>query len=372
MKHANKKTPRMQKLARIVTFAAAIIGVVCMLAAAIVESAAYAKYTAYANQKNDDMNAILRYLEYNGLDSNAQEMMKAYSGKYTDYSNFILINGKFQVQYSLNKGYLDSSGQFFGLLHQEEYSQYGIVCDKEGTILSMHYLAGESYEAFRRLSQTCSVKPKGLQTGGEGTGTGAGAFSDGIVMEGGAASVTIINNYSNYSVMDYGLKTEMYFAPMAAKDLYLYFISPMETNSLWGQRASLDRLRNVSLALALISIMLYWMALPVWVFIDASKRNSHPALWGILALFTNVVGLIVYLVVRPEGLTCKACKEPLNQNYSYCPLCGMLNQAHCPQCNVLVRESWSHCPYCGAALQPPAGSAQEAQTEENSRMPEAT
>jgi len=39
----------------------------------------------------------------------------------------------------------------------------------------------------------------------------------------------------------------------------------------------------------------------VWVYKDAKARNmENPALWIILIIFTGIIGLIVYLVVRPK------------------------------------------------------------------------
>ena len=39
----------------------------------------------------------------------------------------------------------------------------------------------------------------------------------------------------------------------------------------------------------------------VWVYKDAKARNmENPALWIILIIFTGIIGLIVYLVIRPK------------------------------------------------------------------------
>ena len=41
-----------------------------------------------------------------------------------------------------------------------------------------------------------------------------------------------------------------------------------------------------------------WVA--VWIYRDASKRDTSAALWVILWIFFSWVGLIIYLIVRPK------------------------------------------------------------------------
>lgn len=52
-----------------------------------------------------------------------------------------------------------------------------------------------------------------------------------------------------------------------------------------------------SLLIGLVGFVVYWLALPFWVYLDARARGDAAALWGIFVLFTNLVGLIAYLIV---------------------------------------------------------------------------
>lgn len=48
---------------------------------------------------------------------------------------------------------------------------------------------------------------------------------------------------------------------------------------------------------------------------------------------------------------CGHCGFPLQQNFSFCPSCGMsLNQTNCPACGQKVETAWSKCAYCGSPL----------------------
>lgn len=77
-------------------------------------------------------------------------------------------------------------------------------------------------------------------------------------------------------------------------------------------------------ALALVALN---VAILVWVARDAKDRGMDNAvLWMLLVFFTGIVGLIVYILVRPQG------------NLVVCPNCGNKRM------QVAVR-----CPHCGAA-----------------------
>lgn len=47
----------------------------------------------------------------------------------------------------------------------------------------------------------------------------------------------------------------------------------------------------------LASFGVYWLGLPLWVALDARARGDATLLWGLLVFFTNLVGLIAYLIV---------------------------------------------------------------------------
>jgi ABC-type tungstate transport system substrate-binding protein len=80
----------------------------------------------------------------------------------------------------------------------------------------------------------------------------------------------------------------------------------------------------VFIILALIAIN---VAILVWVARDAKDRGMDNAiLWMLLVLLTGLVGLIVYLLVRPQG-----------------------NLVVCPNCSNKRLQVAVHCPHCGAA-----------------------
>ena len=49
-----------------------------------------------------------------------------------------------------------------------------------------------------------------------------------------------------------------------------------------------------------VGFALYWFALPLWVVIDARRRQEKAVVWGLFTLLGNVVALVLYLLVRRD------------------------------------------------------------------------
>ncbi|MBE0466219.1 MAG: hypothetical protein IBX71_03225 [Candidatus Desulforudis sp.] len=47
-----------------------------------------------------------------------------------------------------------------------------------------------------------------------------------------------------------------------------------------------------------VFFLAYWISVPAWVYQDARRRGAIAPLWGPFVLFTNLLGLAVYLFVR--------------------------------------------------------------------------
>jgi len=57
----------------------------------------------------------------------------------------------------------------------------------------------------------------------------------------------------------------------------------------------------------MILIPIVWFVigilLCIWVYKDAERRGMNAVLWLIVVLIAGIVGFIIYLVVRKEGVT---------------------------------------------------------------------
>jgi hypothetical protein len=74
--------------------------------------------------------------------------------------------------------------------------------------------------------------------------------------------------------------------------------------------------------LAGVGLVIY---LAIWVNKDAKARGmDNPTLWVLLIVFTQLLGLIIYLCVRPQGrlVVCSYCQNNRLETLTPCPHCG--------------------------------------------------
>ncbi len=110
-----------------------------------------------------------------------------------------------------------------------------------------------------------------------------------------------------------------------------------------------------------IALLALWIYVIVWVYRDAERRGMNGLLWALLVLVGNIVGLIIYLIIRSETLgkprepateKCPSCGNGVTPGFVYCPGCGANLKPVCPGCQKPVERSWKVCPACGTNLDP--------------------
>jgi predicted RNA-binding Zn-ribbon protein involved in translation (DUF1610 family) len=141
---------------------------------------------------------------------------------------------------------------------------------------------------------------------------------------------------------------------------------------------------GIPAAVLSLTFLVLWIAVLVWVYRDAERRRMNGALWALLVFFGNLIGLIIYLIVRsdhplpeaspasapassvPPGSappvsarpasakatpeTCPSCDKPVSVGHTFCPHCGAALRTVCPACAKPVEKDWKACPYCGKKL----------------------
>jgi peptidoglycan/LPS O-acetylase OafA/YrhL len=116
---------------------------------------------------------------------------------------------------------------------------------------------------------------------------------------------------------------------------------------------------------------LIWIVVIVWVYRDAEERKMNGVLWALLVFIGNLIGLIIYLIVRQDhpiparnqvaaapaaaplpkpAASCPSCQRPVETAFTYCPHCGAALQLVCRSCGKSVDAEWKVCPHCGAQL----------------------
>ncbi|MDH7507188.1 MAG: zinc-ribbon domain-containing protein [Candidatus Thermoplasmatota archaeon] len=82
----------------------------------------------------------------------------------------------------------------------------------------------------------------------------------------------------------------------------------------------------------IIVIWIIFILIAIWVYKDAEKRGSSGVLWLIIVIITGIIGIIIWLIVRPPiggrlqqpgtGRICPNCGRPIPMDARICPYCG--------------------------------------------------
>lgn len=133
---------------------------------------------------------------------------------------------------------------------------------------------------------------------------------------------------------------------------------------------------NLVATLFLLMLVVLWLALIVYTYLDARRRISDPFLvaCATVASFFPFIGTAVYAIVRPPEYiedahereleikaaelrvrqlseqSCPNCEYPVERNYLRCPNCQRRLKDPCPTCSKPVDPRWGLCPYCETNL----------------------
>ena len=100
-------------------------------------------------------------------------------------------------------------------------------------------------------------------------------------------------------------------------------------------------------AAVMLFFMLYWALVALWVYADAQKSKLRGETWGLLALFTNLAGLLVYLIYKGINQVCYRCRAVLSRENTYCTSCGAKLGETCAGCGAGLGKHSGFCGRCG-------------------------
>lgn len=100
----------------------------------------------------------------------------------------------------------------------------------------------------------------------------------------------------------------------------------------WSEEAgAFLGLSMVACAVGIIIWFVIWILVAIWVYRDAEKRGTSGALWLIIVIILGIIGIIIWLVVRPP-----IGGEKKKESDRRCPNCGRaipMDARSCPYCN---------------------------------------
>jgi len=123
-----------------------------------------------------------------------------------------------------------------------------------------------------------------------------------------------------------------------------------------------ETVAGVGGAVAGLAFTFLWILLPTWVYVDGTERGVRRAwLFAFLTVISSLIGLVVYLIARPENgktLTCPGCSREVNGG-AFCPHCGRdLSASFCATCRYPLKPDWAFCPSCRTEIKPAAATAE--------------
>ncbi len=124
--------------------------------------------------------------------------------------------------------------------------------------------------------------------------------------------------------------------------------------------------------LLILFLIVVWIALIAWTYLDARRRISDPVLIACAtgASLFPYVGTIIYTILRPpeflddarerhleikasqlrvrqlEEQSCPNCGFPIERSYLRCPSCRVRVKDPCDSCGKPIDPRWTLCPYC--------------------------
>ncbi len=163
----------------------------------------------------------------------------------------------------------------------------------------------------------------------------------------------------------------------------------------WPGGSWQDTVRIIA-AGAIVYFIVLWVGLVIWVYRDIRERTRdifHQTVSVLLALFFNLAGLLVYLLIRPqeslaqvyqrsleeeallqdleELSACPNCRHPVGSDFVVCPLCRTQIKEPCGNCGRPLSYSWIACPYC-STNRPVVATSIAAQERKEAIQPEQT
>jgi len=148
--------------------------------------------------------------------------------------------------------------------------------------------------------------------------------------------------------------------------------------------------------LAILLVIVFWIATVYWVYKDARRRISDDLLvWVSTALgVIPFLGPLIYMLFRPPEYLddvrereleirameerlggggsgrCPVCRAHVDDDFLICPVCTTRLRQSCANCGKPLEAAWQVCPYCETPV--PAESEPVAKPARRTRAPRAS
>ena len=104
-------------------------------------------------------------------------------------------------------------------------------------------------------------------------------------------------------------------------------------------------------ALAMLFFCVYWVLVALWLYRDAAGCKLSPLYWGLIGLFTNLIGVIVYKIFKRSLAVCPSCGGAQSAGHLFCSYCGVQLGRRCTACGSQVGTKDRFCHHCGKPIE---------------------
>lgn len=134
-----------------------------------------------------------------------------------------------------------------------------------------------------------------------------------------------------------------------------------------------------------VALSLLWLAVALWSARDARARSRAwwaPVLTFLFVLLVPIIGLVIYLLLRPretlaarydraleqeallqgieERQACPGCSRSVDPRWMVCPRCHTRLHEPCRHCGSPLETGWDICPFCASLVEQPEPVATDA------------
>lgn len=104
---------------------------------------------------------------------------------------------------------------------------------------------------------------------------------------------------------------------------------------------------KVTASIIMLLFMIYWIIIALWVYQNARKSKLSAPVWGIITLFTNLAGVLVYAIYKHINGVCAFCGAVQSKGNVFCTFCGKTIGTTCEECGHSLKATDNYCPKCG-------------------------
>jgi hypothetical protein len=129
--------------------------------------------------------------------------------------------------------------------------------------------------------------------------------------------------------------------------LFLFVVYP---SAHPDEMAKLPETARICLPFLAGAVLMAYVLLIGFVYVDAKRRGMRHVMWMLLATFIpNAIGIILYFLLRdPLPTPCPKCGVSARGAFTFCPSCGTELMRSCKVCHKKLETGWVNCAYCGA------------------------